>query len=148
MPGATKLHREALSLAVRSSDPISRVETLNDLAETLGRAGDAAESFGQHQLALSEAGALALPYEVARALSGIGRALRMKGELDRPRAAWRKALEIFEDLGVPQAEEVRHLLAQVAVGGDEEQDGPSVACVSTSVPQSVRPTDSEAKADL
>jgi hypothetical protein len=45
--------------------------------------------------------------EQAHALSGIGDTLQRIGDQARARASWRRALELYELLGVPEAQEIR-----------------------------------------
>ncbi|MEU9721063.1 tetratricopeptide repeat protein, partial [Streptomyces sp. NPDC047976] len=48
----------------------------------------------------------------ATTLVVLGRALQLLGQPDRARTCWLEALDIFEPLGVPEAEPVRHLLGR------------------------------------
>ncbi|MFF3740144.1 BTAD domain-containing putative transcriptional regulator [Streptomyces sp. NPDC002566] len=49
----------------------------------------------------------------ANVLTVLGRSLRGLGQSDRARACWQEALAVFEQLGSPETEEVRALLAPV-----------------------------------
>ncbi|MFF9285821.1 AfsR/SARP family transcriptional regulator [Streptomyces griseosporeus] len=44
-------------------------------------------------------------------LSTLGKGLKALGQWDRARACWQEALQLLEQSGAPEAEEVRHLLA-------------------------------------
>ena len=46
-------------------------------------------------------------FEQARALDGIARVLATAGRRDQARDHWQRALAIFSDLGVPEADRVR-----------------------------------------
>jgi hypothetical protein len=46
----------------------------------------------------------------AAALDGIGRCRQAAGESEPARAAWRDALAIYNDLGVPEADRLQELL--------------------------------------
>ncbi|WP_406330856.1 AfsR/SARP family transcriptional regulator [Streptomyces sp. NBC_00203] len=51
----------------------------------------------------------------ANVLTVLGRALSLIGHIDRAQVCWRDSLQIFEDLGSPEADEVRSLISPAAV---------------------------------
>jgi tetratricopeptide (TPR) repeat protein len=94
-----------------TGDRPSEAEALNDLGRSLCAAGRADEALARHAQALAVASAIGTPHELARAHDGLADASRLLGALDRARDEWLRALEIYSDLGVPEAAAVRASLA-------------------------------------
>jgi DNA-binding SARP family transcriptional activator/tetratricopeptide (TPR) repeat protein len=105
---AARCHREALAL-IPDGHHI-QPSVLNAYGRTLLASGNRDDALAVHRRALRRLGAVGNPYERAAAHDGIAAALH---EVD-PAAAdehWWKALEIYGDMNVPAATEIRRRLA-------------------------------------
>jgi tetratricopeptide (TPR) repeat protein len=100
------LHR-ALALSRETGDRSVEIETLNTLGETLRDMRQSASSRDRHRTALSLAEETGDRYEQARALDGIAAAVLADGEPVAAQQNWRQALEIYQGLGVPDAERIQ-----------------------------------------
>jgi DNA-binding SARP family transcriptional activator/tetratricopeptide (TPR) repeat protein len=103
-------HQQALTLEREIWDQHGHTTTLNDIGETLRAANRAAEALIAHQEALTMADTSGERYEQARAHDGLAHAHHGLGNLDQARRHWRQALNIFTDLGTPEAEQIRSRL--------------------------------------
>lgn len=106
---------QALSIGRQTGDRALETEAGNGLGETLLALGRADEARERHQGALALAEAAGDRFEQARALEGIGHALaaagRHHGRSDGlPREHWRRALGLYTELGVPEADRLRPLV--------------------------------------
>ncbi|GGS60077.1 AfsR/SARP family transcriptional regulator [Actinokineospora fastidiosa] len=106
--------RQALAIAREVGDRCEECTVLNDLGTVHLAVGDPEEALAAHRAALDLALAIPDRYQQGRAHHGIGAAL---GRDDR--AHWRRALEIYADLGVPEADEVRAALSAGTVSIEE-----------------------------
>ncbi len=110
LDAALACHRDALRMVTAGGDRSTECATRNAYGVTLRLAGDVAEAREQHRRALAMAGRIGNPIEEGRALHGLA-------ELDHatdPAAAeerWRDAWKIFNELGVPERDEVAARLA-------------------------------------
>ena len=109
---ALEHHRQALAVFRRVDVRGSESATLNDLGLTLRAAGRPAEALDRHRDGLRIAEQASDRYEQARALYGMADAHRDLGDPERARRHWQRALEIFTELGTPEADEVRAQLAR------------------------------------
>lgn len=100
-------HQRALVIARDSGDRPIELEVLNDLAATLRRQGDFTPSLSHNEEALSLAIDLGVVYQEARAHDGLAEAYAAMHEPDRAILHWKKALAIHEEIGAPDAEEIR-----------------------------------------
>ena len=73
-----------------------------------------AQAAGLAEQALAILRSVGGPWRRANALTLLGRALDSIGQQRRAQACWREALEQYESLGTPEAEDVRGLLAATA----------------------------------
>jgi DNA-binding SARP family transcriptional activator/tetratricopeptide (TPR) repeat protein len=100
-------YREAMLISQETGDQSVRLAALRGMAELSRRSGQSGKSLKSYQAALSLARQIADPYEEARILEGMAEtALALRDDRD----AWvrlRQALDIFEQLGAPEAEPVR-----------------------------------------
>ncbi|GIE95684.1 AfsR/SARP family transcriptional regulator [Paractinoplanes rishiriensis] len=108
---AFEYHRQALDLV--ADEHHSAPSVLNHYGRTLARHGDRGEALAAHRRALDLLGPVHNRYERAHAHAGMAGALR---DTD-PAAAYRhlrQALEIFTDMGVPEAASLRQSFAGLA----------------------------------
>lgn len=104
---AIEHHEAALVIAREVGDPGLQAEILNNLGEALLGAGRTGDATAAHQLAGAVARDHDDRYEQARAGHGLGRTLRAGGRPGPAAAEWRRALALFDALGVPDAAAVR-----------------------------------------
>ena len=108
---ALEHQRQALAIARELGDRPTEAEMLNDLGETLHHENRVEQALEHHRRALTLGGDIDEPYEVARAHSGIARAQATLYDQDAAQTHGARALEIFTDLGVAAADQVRAFLA-------------------------------------
>ncbi|MEU4532458.1 tetratricopeptide repeat protein [Micromonospora ureilytica] len=114
-PGeAIDRHEEALTAMRDAGDRYAEAICIANL-------GEAHAELGDHERAIRrfrEAGRLHLStgneHGRARTLLALGRSLSERGEADDARSCWRQALAVFNELGDPEADEIRALLGQPA----------------------------------
>jgi len=99
--------RHAVALSERSENRPLRAGALNALGRALSLDGQPEEARLSHEQALDLSAPDVDRYEAARALDGIAATYRSDGEPTRARRFWLRALEIYTDLEVPEADEVR-----------------------------------------
>ncbi|WP_308042578.1 BTAD domain-containing putative transcriptional regulator [Micromonospora sp. PLK6-60] len=106
---ALRQHQLALDLAVESGERHAQAAALNDLALTLVVAARRDEAARNHRRALELATRIAHPYEQGRALAGLAELTDDPDEAHRYR---RRALAIFDRMGVPERFELRRRLGE------------------------------------
>ncbi len=111
---ALRYGRQALEVARDIGDQRVEAGALNCLGSTMTELGQPDVGVGHHQEALAIAEELGDRYGRARALDGLGRALRALGRPAEAAECWRAGLALLAGLDVPEAEELRALLAGVA----------------------------------
>jgi tetratricopeptide (TPR) repeat protein len=102
------LHR-ALAISREIADRSVETETLNTLGDTLRAMRQPEAALARHRAALALTRQTGDRFEQARALGGIARALTALGRHADARRPLREALDTYEQLGVPEAEEARAL---------------------------------------
>jgi DNA-binding SARP family transcriptional activator/tetratricopeptide (TPR) repeat protein len=107
---AIEYHRRALSLIRDVGERATESSILNNLGNVHLAIGQDDEAVTYHQQALGLAGDGRYRQEEARAHNGIGHAL-LTTDPGAARAHWQQALTIYDQLGVPDADEVRAQLA-------------------------------------
>ncbi|MGW0809468.1 BTAD domain-containing putative transcriptional regulator [Nonomuraea sp. NPDC002799] len=100
-------HERAAALYRELGDTTDEAAALNGLAEA---AGDPAQAVAEHTAALALADLTRNRPEQARAHEGLARAHLVLGRAERAGEHGRLALGLYEELGVPEAEDVRVLL--------------------------------------
>ncbi|OLB74135.1 MAG: hypothetical protein AUI14_24510 [Actinobacteria bacterium 13_2_20CM_2_71_6] len=105
--------RLALALAQGDGYRTREIVVLNGLGEALRALGHPDEARRYYAAALRLARELDNADQQARALSGIAYIRRAAGRLALAREAWCAALDRYTELAVPEADEVRALLAAV-----------------------------------
>ncbi|MDG4822942.1 BTAD domain-containing putative transcriptional regulator [Asanoa sp. WMMD1127] len=111
--GALARHEEALDLFRRTGARGGETECLNDLGRVLHALNRTTEAAARHHEALTIAEESGDRYQQALALDGLGLADVLRGDDDAARARWGAALDIFAELGVPEAVAVRGRLADL-----------------------------------
>ncbi|MBG0814892.1 BTAD domain-containing putative transcriptional regulator [Planomonospora sp. ID82291] len=103
-------HRRAGELYRAMGNGGDEASALNGLGEAALALGDPARAVDEHTAALALAGAARNRPEQARAHDGLARAHLGLGQGDRAREHGRSALGLYEELGVPEIDEVRAFL--------------------------------------
>ena len=109
---AIEHHRRALELIRDVGERATESAILNNLGTVHLATGQDEQAAGYHQQALALARDGAYRQEEANAHNGIGNALR-GSDPEGAREHWRQALAIYEQLGVPRADEVRRHLEEI-----------------------------------
>ncbi|GAA2280583.1 BTAD domain-containing putative transcriptional regulator [Nonomuraea roseoviolacea subsp. roseoviolacea] len=109
LAGARARHERAAALHRGLGSAGDEASALNGLAEA---AADPARAVEEHTAALALAGAARHRPEQARAHDGLARAHLALGDEERAREHGRLALRLYEELGVPEAGEVRSFLEE------------------------------------
>ena len=100
-------HQKAQSIAEEIGDLSQRAIAFRGLAGVRRGCGQYGEAFEHYQTALRLAREIGDPYEEAKILEGIAEATLSTRRPDAARILFRQALDIFERLGVPEAESAR-----------------------------------------
>lgn len=108
---AVEHHELALGLYRDLGDPGGQAKALNGLGETACGTGSPRAALTAHAEAHAYAAKAGHQQEQARACDGLARAHYLLGEHDQAREQWRQALALYEELGVPEAGDVRARLA-------------------------------------
>lgn len=108
---AVEHHRASFALFGRLGSEIGEATALNNLGTVSLAAGRTADADTEHSAALTIAERVGDRYEQARAHAGLGHALHRNHDLERARRHWDQALLGFDELGVPDAEQLRAELA-------------------------------------
>ncbi|MBO3748312.1 tetratricopeptide repeat protein [Streptosporangiaceae bacterium NEAU-GS5] len=103
--------RRALAISRETGDRGLETETLNGLGQTLLALGRPDAALARHRSALALSDETGDRYEHARALDGLAQVMEAAGDGEQARGHWRAALEIYQSLGVPEAERVRARLS-------------------------------------
>ncbi|MGW2523304.1 BTAD domain-containing putative transcriptional regulator [Streptomyces sp. NPDC001617] len=112
---ATECLQQALGVFRDSRQHLWEGMTIFRLAELDLTARRPAQAASNAEAALTLLRGIGGEWRRGNVLTVLGRALNGIGQLDRAQVCWREALEIFEDLGAPEAHEVRSLLTPTAV---------------------------------
>lgn len=110
---ATEYFRRALIDSREIGDRSSQAWSINGLGEAAQLTGSSASALRLHTEALGTATDVGVRHQQARAHAGIGRAHRTVGDHDLARTHYEQAHAIYADLGMPEAEEIRAVLAEV-----------------------------------
>ncbi len=124
---AVSYHLQAIALCREVGERSIEAAALNGLGETLLAAGLAAEGRSSLDTALGIARQVGDRYEEARAHRGLGGASLAMDSLDETREHWRLAVDLYEETGAREAEEVRAQLAELDAA-------PSAATATASEP--------------
>jgi DNA-binding SARP family transcriptional activator/tetratricopeptide (TPR) repeat protein len=100
-------HEKASLIASDIGDPSQQLIAQRLIADIRHGSGRNGEALGHYQSALKLAREIGDLYEEGKALEGIADLTLCTQGRDDARIVWRQALDIFERLGVPEAESVR-----------------------------------------
>ncbi|POX54108.1 AfsR/SARP family transcriptional regulator [Streptomyces sp. Ru72] len=112
---ATECLHQALQVFRDSRQRLWEGMTLFRLAELDLAARRPAQAAANAETALTLLRGIGGEWRHGNVLTVLGRALNGIGQLDRAKVCWTDALQIFESLGAPEADEVRGLLKPVAL---------------------------------
>ena len=107
-------HLQALALFQATGARGGEAEALNGAGEALLATGQPAQARTRHTTALTCARETGNRYQQARAHRGLAAACHAAAELDQAHQHWQDALEIYTDLGVPEAAQMRGSPAAIA----------------------------------
>jgi tetratricopeptide (TPR) repeat protein len=131
LPQATGFLQQAIELYQATGDEAGEAEALNGLGEVLLASGEPEDASVQHLAALSRAERRGERDEFARAHYGVACAYRETGKLDQARYHLKQALDVFRDLGAPEADAACTQLAQLdkhlGIGSGDAARGPLAA---------------------
>ncbi|MGO9216354.1 MAG: tetratricopeptide repeat protein [Streptosporangiaceae bacterium] len=100
-------HEKARSIAEEIGNPSQQVTALRGIAGVQRGSGRYGEAFENYQTALRLSREIVDPYEEAKILEGIAETTLSTRRPEAARIALRQALDIFERLGLPEAESAR-----------------------------------------
>ncbi|MFK0109890.1 BTAD domain-containing putative transcriptional regulator [Streptomyces sp. NPDC091217] len=112
---ATECLQQALVVFRDSRQRLWEGMTVFRLAELDVTAGRPAQAASNAETALTLLRGIGGEWRRGNVLTVLGRALNGIGQLDRAQVCWREALDIFESLGAPEADEARSLLTPTQV---------------------------------
>jgi DNA-binding SARP family transcriptional activator len=107
--------QEALEVFRDSRQRLWEGMTLFRIAEADFIARRPAQAAGNAELALTVLRGIGGDWRRGNVLTVLGRALSGIGQIGRAQVCWREALDIFDGLGAPEADEVRALLKPLAI---------------------------------
>jgi tetratricopeptide (TPR) repeat protein len=104
---ALSRHERALAIAEDIGERSVRAMALNGLGRALAALGEPDSALERHELARAAAVEIGDRLQHARALAGVARCLEETGRARQAHPHWRRAEEIYTELGVPDADEIR-----------------------------------------
>jgi tetratricopeptide (TPR) repeat protein/transcriptional regulator with XRE-family HTH domain len=104
---SAEYHQQALALFQAIDAWGGQTEALNGTGEALLATGQRDQSCECHTAALTLSRQTGDRYQQARAHRGLGAACQAAGQLEQARQHWQHALDIYGDLGVPEASLMR-----------------------------------------
>jgi DNA-binding SARP family transcriptional activator/tetratricopeptide (TPR) repeat protein len=100
-------HEKARSIAEEIGNLSLQLKAIRGIADVRRERGGYDEALDHYDTALRMARQIGDPYQEAKVLEGIGEAILGARRPDNARIVFRQALDIFERLGVPEAESAR-----------------------------------------
>jgi DNA-binding SARP family transcriptional activator/tetratricopeptide (TPR) repeat protein len=100
-------HQKAQTVAADIGNLFQQIVALRGIADVYRRRGRYREALGDYDVALWHARQIGDPYEEAKVLDGIAETRVAARQPDAARIALRQALDLYEGLGVPEAEAAR-----------------------------------------
>ncbi|SCG64991.1 DNA-binding transcriptional activator of the SARP family [Micromonospora echinaurantiaca] len=114
-PGeAIARHEEALTAMRDAGDRYAEAICIANLGEAHAELGDHDRAILRFREAVRLHRSTGNEHGRARTLLALGRSLGELGDADRARSCWRRALAVFDELGDPEADEIRALLGEPA----------------------------------
>jgi tetratricopeptide (TPR) repeat protein/transcriptional regulator with XRE-family HTH domain len=117
--------QQALTLYGELSDPSGQASMLNGLGQAFLAAGQPVGARRQHAAALSLAVQSGDKYEQARAHDGLAGSYQASGDPGPARRHRQEALTRYDELGAPEADRIRALLAAAGDGRHEQLATPA-----------------------
>ncbi|PWU52044.1 transcriptional regulator [Micromonospora sp. S4605] len=112
-PGeAIARHEEALTAMRDAGDRYAEAICIANLGEAHAELGDHDRAILRFREAVRLHRSTGNEHGRARTLLALGRSLGELGDADRARSCWRRALAVFDELGDPEADEIRALLGE------------------------------------
>ena len=108
---AARYLREALALGRETGDLSSQACALNGLGEWFLATGQPAQARAQHAGALDLATESGEKHEQAHSHDCLAQAFLAGGDLTQARQHWQQAVELYDGLGAPEADQIRARLA-------------------------------------
>jgi tetratricopeptide (TPR) repeat protein len=102
--------RRGVAISAEIGEAELEAAALNDLAATLRATRRSREANATYRAAHARAEQLGDRYQQARALDGLALLGQDDGDRQGSRQRWRQAMTMYDDLGVPEAEEIRRRL--------------------------------------
>ncbi|MGK5671321.1 AfsR/SARP family transcriptional regulator [Micromonospora sp. URMC 106] len=116
-PGeAIARHEEALTAMRDAGDRYAEAICIANLGEAHAELGDHERAILRFRDAVRLHLATGNEHGRARTLLALGRSLGALGDTDGARSCWREALTVFDELGDPEADEIRALLGERTAG--------------------------------
>jgi tetratricopeptide (TPR) repeat protein len=100
-------HQKAQTIAVGIGNLFQQIVALRGIADVHRQRGRYRAALGDYDVALWHARQIGDPYEEAKALEGIAETQAAARQADAARIALRQALDLYEGLGVPEAQAAR-----------------------------------------
>jgi len=110
---ALEYHQHAITRCREIGERPGEVKALNGAGETYHTMGHPDQARTQHTAALRLASQIGDRYEQARAHHGLADTYHATGQLNQARGHWGKALALYTDLDVPEANDVHARLADL-----------------------------------
>ena len=107
---ALERYAQVLDIATEIGSQGREASTLNAMGEALRGAGQPHHSATSHESALKKAQVTGDRYEQARALNGLAYARLAAGDHEAADRHWQDALDVYVQIGVPEADVVRSIL--------------------------------------
>lgn len=120
---AVALHREALAIAREIGSRYAGMTVLNDLASTLHSCGDQTTAAALYRLVIDETAGRHFPRPRADAFDGLARCLVGQNDQAASRC-WREALQLYQRLEAPKADEVLERLESLGCPGGPPRSEP------------------------
>jgi DNA-binding SARP family transcriptional activator/tetratricopeptide (TPR) repeat protein len=111
---ALRLSQQGLILLREADAKAELAALLNDTGRLYDESGDPVQAVDALQEALAIAREVCIPYEEARALEGLATVSAHAGDQPEALDRWQRAREIFDGLGVPDADRVARRLTEAA----------------------------------
>ncbi len=108
---------QALTIFRETEDQDGETSALNGLGELAHRAGRDADALVHHVAAHTTAVDVDRRDQEARASAGLGHAHRALGDHGRAREHYQRAMTVYAELGMPEAEQMRGRLAELDEAG-------------------------------
>ncbi|MEU6074204.1 BTAD domain-containing putative transcriptional regulator [Micromonospora sp. NPDC047074] len=109
---AVARHEEALTAMRDAGDRYAEAICIANLGEAHAELGDHDRAIRRFREAVRLHLSTGNEHGRARTLLALGRSLGERGDTDGARSCWREALTVFDDLGDPEADEIRVLLGK------------------------------------